>query len=192
MPRVTCPSCGTKFEPKPKKRTGKADGFDAWWKACPPKGRARARKKKCLKFWQDNRLADIKDVVIDYMERCCKSNEWRKDGGQFVPGVYSWLDDEKWQDETYLQDIGGPSEKKAAREIRVREHVQQEVVEHNAKLEAVDALWKAATDAERKTAIAEVARSPIGRSKLSVKAKLGIAKAALARKKAVQAGKDTP
>ena len=197
MPRVVCPSCGTKFEPKPpKKAKGKADGFDRWWKACPPKGRARADKRKCLKFWRDNRLADIEDAVVDYMERCVKSNDWKRDGGQFIPGVYRWLQDEKWVDETYIQDIGGPSKAKVERKARVIEQGDREVSEQNAKLVEVDALWKAATDAERTTAMAEVARSPIGKSKLPAKAKLGMAKAALARKKLTaeaigqQAGKD--
>ncbi len=182
MPRVTCPSCGVEFEPKAPGK-GKADGFDRWWKACPPKGRARADKRKCLKFWRDNRLVYIEDAVIDYMQRCVKSNDWRRDGGQFIPGVYRWLQDKKWVDETYIQDIGGPSRKKVERKARAIEQGGREASEQNAKLAEVNDLWAAATDAERTTAMAEVARSPIGKSALPAKAKLGMAKAALARKK---------
>lgn len=190
MARITCPSCGAKFEPPPlKKAKGKADGFDRWWKACPPKGRARADKRRCLKFWRDNLLADIEDAVVDYMERCVKSNDWRKDGGQFVPGVYRWLQDEKWLDETYITDIGGPSKAKVARKVRVIEQGAREASKQNTKLVEVEAMWRAATDAERTTAMAEVARSPVGRSDLPPRAKLGMARAALARRK--RASKET-
>lgn len=167
----------------PRQSKKELPGFKKWWKTCPPNGRARADKKKCEKFWQANNCEAEAEAIVDYMERCCKSKKWREDGGQYVPGAGRWLRDEKWKDETYMQDIGGPTRAQTERRVRQADQKRQADDDHNAKLREIDALWNAASQADKDSAIAEVARSPMAKSSVSPQTKLGWAKAALARRK---------
>ena len=39
--------------------------------------------------------------MIVAIERQKKSNDWKKDNGQFIPLPYTWLNGERWEDEAY-------------------------------------------------------------------------------------------
>lgn len=74
-----------------------ADGFAAFWAAYPKK----AGKAAALKAW--NKLAP--DVVLQEqmgkaLEVQKQSQQWRKDGGQYIPMPATWLNGRRWEDET--------------------------------------------------------------------------------------------
>lgn len=72
------------------------DGFDAFYAAYPRhEGKAAA-----LKAW--NKLAP--DVVLQEqmgkaLEVQKQSQQWRKDGGQYIPMPATWLNGKRWEDE---------------------------------------------------------------------------------------------
>ena len=73
-----------------------ADGFAAFWAAYPKK----AGKADALKAW--NKLAP--DVVLQEqmgkaLEVQKQSQQWRKDGGQYIPMPSTWLNGRRWEDE---------------------------------------------------------------------------------------------
>lgn len=85
-----------KIEIENKKKSYDADGFAAFWAAYPKK----AGKADALKAW--NKLAP--DVVLQEqmgkaLEVQKQSQQWRKDGGQFIPMPATWLNGRRWEDE---------------------------------------------------------------------------------------------
>ena len=72
-------------------QTRKERDFDRFWSAYPKKvGKGDARKA----------FAKIKDVpvetMIDAIEQQKQSNQWRRDGGQYIPNPATWLNREDW------------------------------------------------------------------------------------------------
>lgn len=85
-----------KIEIENKKKSYDADGFAAFWAAYPKK----AGKADALKAW--NKLAP--DVVLQEqmgkaLEVQKQSQQWRKDGGQYIPMPATWLNGRRWEDE---------------------------------------------------------------------------------------------
>ena len=95
---------GKSKPPKRKKATAKEDydleGFNAFWAAYPKK----AGKADALKAW--NKLAP--DVVLQEqmgkaLEVQKQSQQWHKDGGQYIPMPATWLNGRRWEDEVQTQ-----------------------------------------------------------------------------------------
>lgn len=89
-----------KIEIENKKKSYDADGFAAFWAAYPKK----AGKADALKAW--NKLAP--DVVLQEqmgkaLEVQKQSQQWRKDGGQYIPMPATWLNGKRWEDEVQTQ-----------------------------------------------------------------------------------------
>lgn len=79
-----------------KKPKSKASGFDEFWTVYPNK---RDKSKAC-ELWQ--KLAPdeaLKKQIIAAVKQQAKSDEWTKDGGQFVPYPSTWLRRRRWEDE---------------------------------------------------------------------------------------------
>ena len=92
-----------------------ADGFAAFWAAYPKK----AGKADALKAW--NKLAP--DVVLQEqmgkaLEVQKQSQQWRKDGGQYIPMPATWLNGRRWEDEAPQTQV--EQRKKAAGEVNAR------------------------------------------------------------------------
>lgn len=92
-----------------------ADGFAAFWAAYPKK----AGKADALKAW--NKLAP--DVVLQEqmgkaLEVQKQSQQWRKDGGQYIPMPATWLNGRRWEDEA--PQTQGEQQKKATEEVNAR------------------------------------------------------------------------
>ena len=91
--------CGSKV-PGPIKPQGSdrstAAQFDCFWAEYPRK----VAKKKCRAIWQGLKLAP--DQVEKLLEavRCYKrTDQWQKDGGQFIPHPGTFLNQGRWEDE---------------------------------------------------------------------------------------------
>jgi hypothetical protein len=74
----------------------KGDGeFDSFWKVYPRKvGKDKARKA----FSKLNGIPSA-DELIRAVQQQAVSEQWTKDGGQFIPYPATWLDQRRWEDE---------------------------------------------------------------------------------------------
>lgn len=85
-----------------KKTKSKASGFDEFWAVYPNK----RDKSKARELWQ--KLAPneaLKKQIIAAVKQQAKSEEWTKDGGQFVPYPSTWLRRKRWEDEQTIPTI---------------------------------------------------------------------------------------
>lgn len=72
------------------------DGFNTFWQKYPRK----VAKPKAIKSWMkinpdENTLA----IIISAIDRDMKSDQWKRDNGQFIPHPATWLNNMRWEDE---------------------------------------------------------------------------------------------
>ena len=79
-----------------KKSKSKASGFDEFWAVYPNK----KDKSKARELWQKLDPDEaLKKQIIAAVKQQAKSDEWTKDGGQYVPYPSTWLRRRRWEDE---------------------------------------------------------------------------------------------
>lgn len=93
QPRPTLPQ----NPPKPPKAEKPAAGFeDQFWPAYPRKvGKADAAKA----FAKLRPDADLLGVMLRSLATQMASEDWRREGGRFVPHPATWLNGKRWQDD---------------------------------------------------------------------------------------------
>lgn len=82
--------------------------FDAFWNAYP----RRIGKKAALKAW--GRAKDKPPVsdIIAAIESQRESEQWRRDGGQYIPHPATWINQGRWDDKPIIRQqlgLGGIS-----------------------------------------------------------------------------------
>ncbi len=94
-------------QPAPKARASLVDNFDEFWQAYPKK---RAKDDAMKAFAKRKPDRDLLDKMLKAIEAQKRSDDWLKDGGQFIPYPATWLNDARWMDEkTVLHEpIRGP------------------------------------------------------------------------------------
>jgi len=73
------------------------NGFDLFWKAYPRK----VAKASALKSW--NKIKPSENLVADILKSLSeqiKSDGWQKDNGKYIPHPATWLNGNRWEDET--------------------------------------------------------------------------------------------
>lgn len=86
------------------------DDFMTFWNAYPRK----EKKQMALKAWQ--KVAPDQELQVKIMQSLAKhskSDQWTKDGGQFIPHPTTWLNQARWEDELPQpkdRSNGNPSE----------------------------------------------------------------------------------
>lgn len=80
-------------------------GFEQFWKIYPRK----EDKKRAKRIWtklrpDDGTVAEILEAV----RRQSGSDQWTRDGGAYIPHPSSWLNGERWKDETVPAAGGRP------------------------------------------------------------------------------------
>lgn len=70
-------------------------GFDAFWQAYPRK----TGKKAASKAWKNAKDKPPLPNILSAIASQTKSDQWTKDGGQFVPNPATWLNQGRWADE---------------------------------------------------------------------------------------------
>jgi hypothetical protein len=75
---------------------GRTEGFNQFWEAYPKKvGRGLA-----VKLWDKLRPSDdTLKTILAAIEQQKQSEQWKKDGGQFIPHPSTWLGQERWTDQ---------------------------------------------------------------------------------------------
>lgn len=72
-------------------------GFDEWWEVYPKhEGKQNAVKA----FVKINPDAELLEKMISSVKVWKNSQQWTKDGGQFIPMPATWLNGRRWEDET--------------------------------------------------------------------------------------------
>lgn len=74
----------------------KYDGFDQFWAAYPKKRSKGAARKAWDKLHVDSTM---QATILQAIERAKQSEDWQKDGGQYIPYPATWLNAEGWEDE---------------------------------------------------------------------------------------------
>ena len=70
------------------------DGFEEFWKTYPRKvGKAAAEKA-----WIKAKGVELA-TILKAIERARSTEQWQKDGGQFIPYPATWLNEGRWDDE---------------------------------------------------------------------------------------------
>ena len=80
-------------EPLTRARKSTDDGFATFWHAYPKK----VGKWAAEKAW--SKLKPDLTAVLQSIERARATEQWRKDGGQFIPHPATWLNQRRWEDE---------------------------------------------------------------------------------------------
>lgn len=73
---------------------GADDGFEAFWFAYPRKVGKGAAERAWRKVPPDHL-----DRILAAVATQSQSDQWRKDGGQFIPHPSTWLNQRRWEDE---------------------------------------------------------------------------------------------
>ena len=77
------------------KRRPEPGEFERFWAAYPNK----VGKKAAQKAFQNAQNRPQINDLLDALARACKSEKWRKDGGQFIPNPTTRLNQGRWDDE---------------------------------------------------------------------------------------------
>lgn len=85
---------------KEKESCDSDNGFAIFWSAYPKhKGKADA-----LKAWGKIKpSAELQATMGKALEAQKQSEQWRKDGGQYIPMPSTWLNGKRWEDEVQTQ-----------------------------------------------------------------------------------------
>ena len=76
-------------------------GFDEFWESYPRK----TAKQDALKAWKSIRMNEgLLAKIMAGLERWKHSEQWNRDGGQYVPYPATWLRGKRWEDEIAVND----------------------------------------------------------------------------------------
>jgi hypothetical protein len=98
-------------------------GLEMLWHAALPIGRNRSSKQQCRIEWNKIPKGDRPaiETLVSALKVWNRSDEWRKDGHSFVPGLHRWIARRCWEDLPEVEaarsrtpsartlDIAGPS-----------------------------------------------------------------------------------
>ena len=72
------------------------ESFDRFWSSYPKK----VAKQAAMKAWKKLNPNGITVVhIIDKLDEWKESDEWNRDGGQYIPHPATWLNGRRWEDE---------------------------------------------------------------------------------------------
>lgn len=100
------PITKTSSKPKPSSSTGvdAPVGFVEFWSAYPKK----VGKGAAMKVWSRMKVNGHLPKVLASVAAQRRSEQWQKEGGQFIPNPATWLGQMRWEDEVGT-DAGRPS-----------------------------------------------------------------------------------
>lgn len=74
----------------------KSHGFDTFWAAYPRHTGKQAAQKAFERLNPDD---DLLNIMLSSISAWKNSDQWTKDGGQFIPHPATWLNGRRWEDE---------------------------------------------------------------------------------------------
>lgn len=75
------------------------DRFTEFWQIYPKKTGKEAAKREFLRIKPSQELTDR---MIEKIKELCQSDQWRREGGKFIPNPSTWLHQGRWDDETSI------------------------------------------------------------------------------------------
>lgn len=88
--------------------TGVSEMFERFWSAYPKKVSKGTAEKSFAKIKPD---AALLQNILSAVERAKASDDWKKEGGQYIPHPATWLNGKRWEDEcgegSSPQSVGG-------------------------------------------------------------------------------------
>jgi len=75
-------------------------GLDLFWSLYPRKIGKGAAELAWKKLKPD---VALQARIIQAVKAQCKSEQWRRDGGQFIPHPATWLNGKRWEDEVEVK-----------------------------------------------------------------------------------------
>lgn len=87
-----------------------SDDFEAFWTAYPRK----VGKGEAAKVFKAHRLGGVKlQSVLDAVEAHKKTDQWKKDSGQFIPHPTTWLKQKRYDDQVVIEFDSAQAEEDA-------------------------------------------------------------------------------
>lgn len=77
-----------------------SSAFEFFWKAYPRKD---GSKSKSYSYWKRDKLEKQVELVMSKLEAFKQSDQWKKDGGQFIPYAQKWLNEKRYESEPVIQ-----------------------------------------------------------------------------------------
>lgn len=89
-------SLSTNPKPSPADVDSQLGGFTEFWLSYP----CKKAKAEALKAWKKLKPDDQAiEGILAGLERDKRSDQWLRDGGQFIPHPATWLNGRRWEDE---------------------------------------------------------------------------------------------
>lgn len=77
---------------------GVGDWLGELWSKTPERGRRRSSMKQVRAAWAETRPKPKPADVIAALEAFCGTDDWKRDGGRYVPALHRWLANGKWKE----------------------------------------------------------------------------------------------
>ena len=77
-----------------------AERFDMFWSVYPKKIGKGAAEKAFRKIAPSKELLQ---TMLDAIDSQCRSEQWKRDHGQYIPNPTTWLNQKRWEDETNIK-----------------------------------------------------------------------------------------
>ena len=87
-----------KEPPLPPKGFTVDDDFEQFWMQYPRK----TGKKAALKAWNRAEDRPAIDLILLSVDQAKRSEQWRKDNGQFIPLPATWINQGRWDDRPFV------------------------------------------------------------------------------------------
>ena len=84
-------------------------GFDRFWSAWP-KSTRKGAKTSCKARWAKGYYETCADQIIKHVEWMKTTDQWRKDGGVFIPAPLVYLNQQRWDGADIPESFGKPAE----------------------------------------------------------------------------------
>ena len=82
-------------KPRSKPSEETSESFLKFWESYPHS--RRTGKPQCRKIWKVKNLDVQIETILSALENHKTSNDWQKEGGQYIPGSAVWLNQERWE-----------------------------------------------------------------------------------------------
>lgn len=90
------------------------DAFGRFWSAYPRK----TSKKKALESWSKLKPSpELTETIMAALEQQKRSDQWTRDGGQYIPYPATWLNQRRWEDEMQPEQPSEPPKRREYREV---------------------------------------------------------------------------
>ena len=98
--------------------------FAKFWDAYPRKTAKSEAMKAFAKLNPDDSLME---TIMNAIEKQKQSDQWKRDGGQYIPHPATWLNQQRWEDELPLSNGNTPLKVVTAAKYTQREYTEDEL-----------------------------------------------------------------